>query len=116
MIDISSGKTDSKAFFQIVNCDYNRKRLENDTKNHIIHYRRTKWSICTQDEFLRTLYPSWTGTFQDGKAILPANNDDHPVFVTQRKLQNLGIVCKSYKVSFFFLLFFLLVLLLLNRK
>ena len=86
MMEISSGITKSKALLQIINCDHNRKRLENDNKNHILHFRHIKWSICTQDEFLRTLYPSWTGTFQYGKAFLSANNDDHLVFITHREL------------------------------
>jgi hypothetical protein len=98
MMDISSGKTDSKAFLQIVDCNYNHKLLEKDTKGRILHCRRIKWSICPQDEFLRALYPRWPGTFQDGKAILPANNEVHPVFITQRELQSLGIICRNYKV------------------
>ncbi|KAI8880466.1 hypothetical protein K501DRAFT_275530 [Backusella circina FSU 941] len=100
MMDTSTGKTDSKAFLQVVDCSYNRKLLEEGQTNHIIHCRRIKISICPQDEFLRALYPSWPGTFQDGKALLSENNDKHPIFITQRELQGLGNVCRNYKLHF----------------
>ncbi|KAI8878786.1 hypothetical protein K501DRAFT_304357 [Backusella circina FSU 941] len=100
MMDTSTGKTDNKAFLQVVDCDYNRKLMNEDQTSYVIHCRRIHCSLCPQDEFLRALYPSWPGTFQDGKALLSENNDKHPIFITQRELQSLGNVCRNYKLHF----------------
>lgn len=102
MVDRSSGKTLSNAFVElddqeealnaIASC--NRKPL----KGRLVHV-----SVSSQDELLKTIFPSWSGDFHDGMAIR-TDDDNVPsklghTFITRQEINSLLTICRNYKVK-----------------
>lgn len=108
-MDVKTGKTTGVAYVEA-------KFPHNTSKEEIAYIvstfkllftqsRRVLFELSSYDQLCNELFPSWKGSFKDGKAIPYSNPKDQDAdskaptfFMDQRDLQSLLNICRHYKV------------------
>lgn len=127
LMDRTSGKTFNSAFIELALTTHQAGIVAQARNQRVLKGRQVSVELSSQDELLRSVFPKWTGDFENGEPIIPGerisiqgsegvgDNDGQnvtswhldstkqaqptPPFVTRDEINALLVICRNYKVS-----------------